>query len=205
MLSRKRLVLPMSLLALLPALLLGCPKPGATGDGSYMTENAAGAPLGQAEQLTTSTTADGLTEVKVDLDRDGKPEITNYFRERTDSTRLLLRKDTDLNHDGRIDVRAEFDDGGQRVKEQLDGDFDGRADWVDHYIAGKRTMSEVDTDFNGTFDLFKYYESGVVRRKERDANGDGQIDAWEYLDETGTVVKTGKDIDGDGKMDSRGQ
>jgi hypothetical protein len=185
-------------LLLLPLLLTACPKTAAVA-----TAGAVAAP--GAEVLTVSTTPDGLTEQKVDLDRDGKPEITNYFRERTDAPRLLLRKDTDLNRDGRIDVRAEFDDGGQRVKEQLDGDFDGRADWVDHYIAGKRTVSEVDTDFNGTFDLFKYYESGVVRRKERDSDGDGRIDAWEYLNEAGAVVKTGKDVDGDGKMDVREQ
>ncbi|MDP2306642.1 MAG: hypothetical protein Q8P18_11525 [Pseudomonadota bacterium] len=185
---------------LLSTLLTGCPKPAG---GTFMAGDTP--ETAPAEQLTTTTTADGLTEVKVDLDRDGKPEITNYFRERTDAPRLLLRKDTDLNHDGRIDVRSEFDDGGQRVKEQLDGDFDGRADWVDHYIGGKRTFSEVDTDFNGTFDLFKYYESGVVRRKERDSDADGRIDSWEYLDETGTVVKVGKDVDGDGTMDTRNQ
>jgi hypothetical protein len=111
----------------------------------------------------------------------------------------------DLNLDGKVDVRTTFDDAGQRVKEEMDGDFDGRTDWVDHYISGKRTVSEVDTDFNGTFDLFKYYENSKVRRKERDTNADGRVDAWEYLDENGTVVKTGKDVDGDGKMDVREQ
>ncbi len=188
---------------LLPSLLAGCPK-AAPVDGAATTGASSAAAIPQAEQLTTSVTSDGLTEVKVDLNRDGKAEITNYFRERTEG-RLLLRKDTDLDHDGRIDVRTEFDDGGQRVKETYDGDFDGRADCVDHFIAGKRTYSEVDTDFNGTFDLFKYYESGVTRRKERDSDGDGRVDMWEYLDAQGVVVKTGKDIDGDGTMDTREQ
>jgi antitoxin component YwqK of YwqJK toxin-antitoxin module len=193
------------LMALVPLFALaGCPKPGgATSLGGAGSDTKADVP--QAEQLTTSTTADGLVEVKVDLNRDGKPEITNYFRERADAPRLLVRKDTDLNRDGKVDVRSEFDDAGQRVQEQMDGDFDGRTDWVDHYIGGKRTTSDIDTDFNGSFDLFKYYENGKVRRKERDTDGDGRIDSWEYLDETGTVVKTGKDIDGDGKMDSRDQ
>ena len=158
-----------------------------------------------AEQLTSSVTPDGLLEVKVDLDRDGKAEIVNFYRERADTPRLLVRKDTDLNRDGRIDVRAEFDDSGQRVTEHMDGDFDGRADWVDHYINGKRTVSDIDTDFDGTFDLHKYYEQGVVRRKERDTNADGKTDFWEYLDPNGTVTKTGRDTDGDGKMDGPGQ
>ena len=53
------------------------------------------------------------------------------------------------------------------------------------------------------FDLFKTYEQGVVRRKERDTNGDGKVDFWEYLDEKGNVLKTGKDLDADGVMDVR--
>jgi len=189
-------------LLILSSLLAGCPK-AASPEGSG-TAGGSTAPAAKSEQLTSSVTADGLTEVKVDLDRDGRAEIVNYYRERTDG-RLLLRKDTDLDRDGRIDVRTEFDDAGQRTKETYDGDFDGRADCVDHFIGGKRTFSEVDTDYNGSFDLFKYYESGVTRRKERDSDGDSRIDMWEYLDAQGVVVKTGKDIDGDGKMDLREQ
>lgn len=145
----------------------------------------------------------GLTEVTVDLDGDGRAEVTNYVRARTDAPDLVLRKDVDLNRDGRVDVRSVFDDGGLRVEENLDQDFDGRADWVDHYINGKRSYAEIDTNFDGVFDVFKYYENGLVRRKERDSNGDGRIDTWEYLDGGGNVVKTGRDIDGDGKMDTR--
>lgn len=188
-------------LPLLAAGLAGCPKTGVTEPGATPTL----VEPSEAAAMTSSATADGLTQVQVDLNRDGRPEITNYYRERTDAPRLLLRKETDLNRDGKVDVRAQYDDAGQRVKEEMDGDFDGRADWVDHYINGKRTYTEVDTDFNGTFDLFKYYEAGKVRRKERDGNGDGRIDAWEYIDENGTVVKTGRDVDGDGKMDVREQ
>ncbi len=204
-----RSLTPALLLALSVAPLAGCPKNGAAAASGAPATGAAtdGAPTvaGEASTLTKSSTADGLTQVQVDLNRDGRPEITNFFRERSDAPRLLLLKDTDLNLDGKVDVRTTFDDAGQRVKEEMDGDFDGRTDWVDHYISGKRTVSEVDTDFNGTFDLFKYYENSKVRRKERDTNADGRVDAWEYLDENGTVVKTGKDVDGDGKMDVREQ
>lgn len=155
--------------------------------------------------LSSKQGADGLTEVQVDLNGDAKVDITNYYRERTDAPKLLKRKDVDLNRDGRIDVRTSFDDGGLRDVEEMDHDFDGRADWVDHYIGGKRAYTEVDTDFNGSFDLKKYYEAGKVRRKERDTNGDGKVDFWEYYDEAGNVSKTGRDIDGDGKMDVRDQ
>ena len=104
-------------LLILSSLLAGCPKAGSP-EGSGTSVGTAGgstASVAKAEQITSSVTADGLTEVKVDLDRDGRAEIVNYYRERTDG-RLLLRKDTDLDRDGRIDVRTEFDDAGQRTK-----------------------------------------------------------------------------------------
>lgn len=183
-------------LFLLP--LAGCAKSGAT-------PIAATGGTGQPGVIERAPTADGLQLEKVDLNGDGKVEIINYYRERTDAPRLLVRKEMDFNRDGRIDVRSTFDDAGLRVQEDMDGDFDGRPDWVDHYIGGKRTWTEVDTDFNGTFDLFKYYENGKVRRKERDTDADGRPDFWEYLDESGNVVKTGRDLDKDGKMDVRDQ
>lgn len=158
---------------------------------------------GTAVEMARKPSESGLTEVQIDLDGDSKADLTNYVRERPGSSDLVLRKDIDLNRDGKIDVRTTFDDAGLRVEETLDQDFDGKADWVDHYISGKRSYAEVDTNFDGSFDLFKYYEGGLVRRKERDADGDGKIDFWEYLDEKGAVLKTGRDVDGDGKMDVR--
>jgi len=195
--SRALLLIPLCLL------MMGAKKtkPSATEGGT----STVGTTSPTAQVLSSKPTADGLTEEQVDLNGDGKVEVTNYWRERDGASRLLMRKETDLNRDGKIDVRTAFDDAGLRVQEEMDGDFDGRADWVDHYISGNRSYSEIDTDWNGTFDLFKYYEAGKVRRKERDTNTDGRVDFWEYLDEKGSVVKTGKDNDGDGKMDVRDQ
>lgn len=157
----------------------------------------------EAARLTERTTDDGLVEQRIDVNSDGQPDIFNFYKARADGPRQLVRKETDLNMDGRVDVRTKFDDNGRIEQEELDGDFDGQVDWVDHYKGGKRVMSEVDTDYNGAFDLFKYYESGKTRRKERDSNGDGKVDYWEYLDDQGAVVKTGRDVDGDGVMDVR--
>jgi hypothetical protein len=42
-----------------------------------------------------------------------------------------------------------------------------------------------------------------MRRKESDTNGDGKVDFWEYFDDAGKVIRTGKDLDGDGVMDVR--
>ena len=157
----------------------------------------------RAAVLSETPIEGGVVEQKIDINGDGQADVFNYFKEREGASSLLVRKEVDLNWDGRVDVRTWFDETGTIEKEEMDGDFDSRVDWVDHYRGGVRVMSEVDTDFNGVFDLFRYYESGEVRRKERDSNGDGRVDFWEYLDEKGEVVKTGRDVDGDGVMDIR--
>jgi hypothetical protein len=156
-----------------------------------------------ASLLTERPTDNGLIEQQIDLNGDELPDVFNFYRERSEANRLLVRKEVDLNLDGKVDVRTWFTDTGAIEREEMDGDFDSRVDWVDHYRGGKRVMSEVDTDYNGAMDLFKYYEGGKLRRKERDSKGDGRIDFWEYLDEAGTVLRTGRDIDGDGVMDVR--
>ena len=157
----------------------------------------------QAKLLSERPTSAGLVEQLVDVNGDGERDVLNFCRERSETTRLLVRKEVDLNWDGKIDVRTWFDDDGNIEKEEMDGDFDGRPDWVDHYNGGQRVMSEIDTDYNGTPDLFKYYEKGVVRKKERATNNDGRPDFWEYLDEKGNVLRTAADTDGDGEMDVR--
>jgi hypothetical protein len=157
----------------------------------------------QARLLSERPSSGGLIEQRIDVNGDGRADVTNFFRERSAATRLLVRKEVDLNWDGRIDVRTWFDEEGRIEKEEMDGDFDGRPDWIDHYKGGQRVMSEIDTDYNGTPDLFKYYEKGTVRKKERDTNNDGRPDFWEYLDDKGNVLRTASDTDGDGEMDIR--
>lgn len=180
--------------------LTACAKRGSLSDEQFETQAR------EAGRLNEAKTDDGLVEQSIDINMDGRADVFNYYRETTsDAPRRLVRKETDLNMDGHIDVRSWLDDLGNLEKEELDGDFDGRVDWVDHYQSSKRVMSEIDTDYNGVFDLFKYYESGKVRRKERDTNADGKVDFWEYFDDQGNVVKTGRDVDGDGVMDVREQ
>ena len=181
-------------LTILPLLLACGPK---NTDETNAAEDVAGT-------LSERTTGDGLLEQQIDLNGDGTADVYNFYQATdVEGARLLVRKEVDLNWDSRIDVRSWFDLSGQLEKEEMDGDFDGMVDWVDHYQGGKRVLSKVDTNYDGQFDLYKIFEGGKVRRKERDTNGDGNIDFWEYLDEAGRVIKTGQDIDGDGVMDIR--
>ena len=136
------------------------------------------------------------------------PDIKNYYRERSDAPRLLVRKEMDLNRDGKTDVISLFDPDGMLEREELDADYDGRFDWIDHYQKGERVMSEYDTDSDGRPNVFKYYikgSDGLVHldRKERDEDGDGAIDVWEKFSQAGEVTRTARDTDGDGRMDVR--
>lgn len=158
--------------------------------------------------VTERRTQDGLLQQDVDLDGDGAVEIQNFYRERADAPRLLVRKELDLNRDEKIDVVSYFDGDGVLEREEMDSDYDGRFDWTDHYQKGVRVMSEYDTDYDGRPNVFKYYirggDGGVhLDRKERDEDGDGKIDVWERFAPTGEVVRTGRDTDGDGKVDVR--
>src|SRR5688572_21608866 len=95
----------------------GCAKKGDVESATPVTEQSK---VGRAAELSSTPTAEGLTEVKVDLNNDGKPDVVNFYRERSDAPRLLMRKETDLNRDGKIDVRTTFDDAGLRVQEDMD-------------------------------------------------------------------------------------
>jgi antitoxin component YwqK of YwqJK toxin-antitoxin module len=159
--------------------------------------------------IVEKTLPDGLILQEVDLNDDGRAEIFNYYRERTDAPRLLVRKDADLNRDGNIDIKSWFDDFGLLEMEEMDGDFDGQIDMWDHYQdtdgdkSPERVSSEIDTDYDGQPDVFTYFRNGKVIRKERDTNGDNRIDQWEKYDENGNVIKSGRDTNFDGIVDER--
>jgi len=173
------------------------------GKRSNSTSDAYTSKVSEAMNDTT-----GLVEQSVDLDANGTVEIKNFFRERAEAARLLVRKELDMNRDGRFDVISFFDDDGELTREEMDSDYDGAFDWTDHYQDGVRVMSEYDTDADGAPNVFKYYvrnDDGVVvlDRKERDEDGDGKIDVWERFNDAGEVIRTGRDTDGDGRMDVR--
>jgi len=146
---------------------------------------------------------DDLIQQQIDINGDGIPDVFNDYKIRDDNTRALIHKQVDLNWDSKVDIETWFDINGEITKEALDGDFDGIAEWVDHYKGNKLVLSEVDTDYDGAYDLFRYYEKEQLRRKEHDSNGDGKIDFWQYYNEEGVLQKTGRDLDGDGEMDVR--
>ena len=156
-------------------------------------------------RVTETLLPDGMTLQELDLDNDKRPDVFNTYQPRTGADRLLIRKEIDLNYDGKVDQITYFDETGEVEREEMDRDFDGQFDWTDHYQDNIRVMTEVDDNRDGRMDVFSYYEGSPpkITRKECDTNHDGLIDLWQRFDTSGAVNRTGRDTDGDGKMDVR--
>ena len=170
--------------------LAGCPKKGIVrGEGPEMQ------PLG------TRTDDDGSEVEMFDLSGDRKADLWKVYKVEVDAAgkkkRTLIRRDMDLNFDGKVDIRQFIGPTGELVREEMDMDFDDRIDAVAHYKNGKLYKREMDLTFDGHADVVRYYEEGLLVRKERDTNKDGRIDTWEYY-EKGRLVRIGRDKDGDG-------
>ena len=133
--------------------------------------------------------------VEYDLNHDKKPDVWEYY-----VNDKLVRKELDINWDGKIDIVRSYNDAGQLSQEVLDLDFDGRPDQTNFYENGVIVKKERDLNYDGKPDLWIYYEKGKIVRKERDTHGSGKIDYWEYW-ENNQIDRIGEDLDGDGNVD----
>jgi hypothetical protein len=146
--------------------------------------------------------ADHERVVDMDLNTDGKPDVWVYTVPdgSTEGPGRVVRKERDLNGDGRVDLTTYYEGGGQKQREAMDLDFDGKVDSVFFYEGGLNVRRERDLDGDGRADVWLYYEKEKLVRKERDSNQDGKVDYWEYW-EGDQVDRVGEDLNGDGTVD----
>lgn len=180
-------------------LVLGC--------GSGQKEGRIGTTIGAgtAEDAKVAQRCDPANKriVKLDLNRDDKPDVYKMFSTRDEGgqkVEFLTCKEVDINFDGRKDVWFYYDDAGQRTREEMDLDFDGKIDLVTFRQADKIVRQELDTNFDGKSDIWRHFEGEKIARVERDSDNDGKVDYWEYY-EGGALDRIGFDVDGDGKID----
>jgi hypothetical protein len=162
---------------------------------------------GEAEQAGEDIRGKRSPNEKVteyDLNRDKRPDVWTYTVPGKDDegrdVARLVRKELDINWDGKVDITRYYDEREQVVREALDLDFDGKVDQVNHYQRGVVIRKERDLNYDGRTDLWIYYERGKIARKERDISGDGKVDYWEYW-EADQIDRIGEDLDGDGTVD----
>lgn len=167
--------------------------PGATGEeGERLAENISQARRGD-EKVT-----------EFDLNHDKRPDVWSFtVPAKTEDGKdydRLVRKELDINWDGKVDITRTYGEREVIEREALDLDFDGKVDQVNFYEKNTIVRKERDLDYNSRPDLWIFYEKGKVVRKERDSNADGKVDYWEYW-EGDQVDRIGEDLDGDGNVD----
>lgn len=112
----------------------------------------------------------------------------------------LIRKELDVNFDGRVDTVREYGARGRLVRELLDRDFDGRLDHINHFDGtriGRRTQ---DANGDGNDNEVRVYRAGQLFRIERDTTGNGDVDEWSYYVD-GELDRIGRDLNADGIID----
>lgn len=157
-----------------------------------------------ANEQTGKSEVDGLPFKTFDLNGDNKPDIWEYYKKIEKDgkqTDLVVRKEFDLNHDGKVDMVKVFNDKGEVVKEMIDFDFDGRFDTTNFIEKGILTRQEMDLNWDGKPDIVKFFEKGKIVRKELSTKIDGKMDYFEYYDEKGSIDRIGIDKNGDGDVD----
>jgi hypothetical protein len=142
----------------------------------------------------------GETVTEYDLTHDGKPDVRKYTVKGPDGKEMLVRKEKDLNGDGKIDAWEYYNPNGTLAKLVYDLDFDGKPDVSLFFEKEQLVKREYAFGFDGIPHAWNYYEKGKLVRKERDTNADGKVDYWEYW-ENGAIDRIGVDLDGDGQVD----
>src|SRR6266567_2953457 len=143
-----------------------------------------------------------------DLNQDGKPDVWKLMQEKEEkgtTVDVLTCKEVDLNHDGKKDYVAQYDEAGNIILEEYDFDFDGHFDARIYFDkkTGKKYLIERMSGFGEQPDIWeKYGPDEKLESVRRDRNGDGKPDYWEqYLG--GQLDKILYDDDFDGKVDRK--
>jgi hypothetical protein len=143
-----------------------------------------------------------------DLNQDGKPDVWKLTQEKQQkgtTVDVLTCKEVDLNHDGKKDYVAQYDEAGNIILEEYDFDFDGHFDARIYFDkkTGKKVLVERMSGFGDQPDIWEVYgPDEKLQAVRRDRNGDGNPDYWEQYT-NGQLDKILFDDDFDGKIDRK--
>jgi len=153
-----------------------------------------GPPRDERVQATYDKTTGKLSQLAVDVAKDGKPNITSYM----DGTKFL-RIEIDANEDGKID-RWEYYGADQKLERVgFSRSNDGKVDaWAFQAPDGSVARVEVSTRRDGKVNRTEFYEKGALARAEEDTDADGRVDKWEQY-ESGALVTVSFDTTKSGK------
>ena len=109
-----------------------------------------------------------------------------------------MRKEVDLNGDGKIDLKKYYDAKGNNTKDEMDLDFDGRIDRIVKYKNNRVYMVLLSSGFDGKFDIKQFFDKGKLVLIKRSTKKNGVFDEFQYFVD-GRLVRIGWDKDGDGQ------
>jgi len=91
----------------------------------------------------------------------------------------------DRDGDGTVDYAVRVDDSGNKLREAMDYNLDGRMDDFYFYANDVLQRQEVDSNFDEAIDVWVYMWRGVyVQRWERDTDFDGAVDLIRDYDQS---------------------
>jgi len=159
------------------------------------------------DPIAPVTGGGSLIVEKGDVSLDGQPDVWGYYKEIPDPgnpkilTKVLVKKEADLNFDGRKDILREFDDEGVLRREEVDLDFDGKLDEIVVYEKGILKQKQIFRTGSSRPFIWKFFEEGKMSRMDRDDNSDGRADYCELWYAGEKLSKRGWDKDGNGECD----
>jgi len=160
--------------------------------------------VGKATMMTRDD--EGNLVSRADANQDGESDVWKYFNEAPDpndpavTLTRLVRKEVDVNFDGKVDMIRNYNELGELTTEKIDVDLDGSFDYVNQLDNGKLVRREV-LGVDGKTVASRYYADGEILRVEKDRDGDSNIDYWEFY-EQGILDRIGQDLNGDGRADT---
>jgi hypothetical protein len=194
------------------ALTLGCGGGNKSVETGGNTQAMGGANSDGSDDVHVPKVDESLCDTKdkkivtFDLNKDNQPDVWKLLAthdERGTTIETMTCKQVDIDHDGKKDYVARFDESGATLTEEYDFDFDSKFDTRYHFDkkTGKRYLVERQTTFAAKPDIWeKYDKEERLESMRRDRNGDGKPDYWEQY--TGGILdKILYDDDFDGRVD----
>ena len=155
-----------------------------------------------------------------DMNNDGQVDLWkfySYFR-KSDSEGegdlLIVRKELDVNFDGRIDRIMYYNQKEELVREEIDTDFNGSIDRIHYYDNSLVVKTEffqrkcnqimIDGENNPEVypNLLRFFRQGVLTREEIDEKCDSVHEAVTIFNAEGGVAQIGLDENNDGVIEN---
>lgn len=112
------------------------------------------------------------SESRVDQNGDGVDDLTYFYRI---GAPYAYKAEIDRNFDGGIDLIDHYDAAGIATRRESDDDFDGFTESRMRLRTGNPVSTEVDTNRNGVADIKYFFTDGVMRREEFHDNRTGRL------------------------------